>query len=116
MANEKNVKNEKIAKLLEKTLDFSTLYDTEKNLNNGKTYIKVNENGYKKLTDFFFNQENINAYKINSYYIERLNDIKKVYNEQIEKNGVLIERNHYYFKKIASDTLEYELFKTVLDM
>lgn len=118
MATEKNVKNEKnekIAKLLQKTPDISTLYKHEKNLNNGKEYITVNDDGYKKLAEFFCNQENIDAYKINAYYIKRLLDIKNVYDEKFLVNGIEKNRQHIYYSRIASDSLEYELFKTVLD-
>lgn len=118
MADEKNVKivkNEKIAKLLEKTLNISTLYKHEKNLNNGKEYITVNDKGFEKLAQFFYNNDNIQTYNINSYYIERLNDIKHEYDEKFLVNGIEKERQHVYYSRIASDTLEYELFKTVLD-
>ena len=118
MANEKNVKiekNEKIEKLLQKSLNISTLYKHEKNLNNGKEYITVNDKGYEKLAQFFYNNDNIKTYNINSYYIERLNDIKKVYDENFLVDGVEKERQHVYYSRISSDTLEYELFKTVLD-
>lgn len=118
MANEKNVKNEKnekIEKLLRKNLNISTLYKHEKNLNNGKEYITVNDRGYEKLAEFFFNNDNIKTYNINSYYIECLNDIRKEYNEKFLINGIEKNRQHVYYSRIASDTLEYELFKTVLD-
>lgn len=118
MANEKNAKiekNEKIEKLLQKSPNISTLYKHEKNLNNGKEYITVNDKGFEKLADFFYNNENIQAYNINSYYIERLNDIKKVYDEKFLINGVEKNRQHTYYSRIANDMLEYDLFKTVLD-
>lgn len=118
MASEKNVKiekNEKIVKLLQKNLNISMLYKHEKNLNNGKEYITVNDEGYAKLLLFFCNNENIKTYGINAYYIERLNDIRKEYNEKFLVNGIEKERHHIYYSRVASDTLEYELFKTVLD-
>lgn len=119
MEKNQSVKNEKInakiAELFKNTPVKSPLYDTEKNLNTGKEYIKLNEKGYAKLCDFFYNQDNITLYNINAYYIERLNDIKNVYNERIERNGQVIEKNHIYYSKIASDTLEYSIFKTILD-
>ena len=113
--NVKNEKNEKIVKLLQKNINISTLYKHEKNLNNGKEYITLNDEGWAKLALFLLNQENINAYNINSYYLERLTDIRKVYDEKILVNGIEKERHHVYYTRIASDTLEYELFKTILD-
>lgn len=119
MEKNQSVKNEKInakiAEIFAKAPEKSTLYDSEKNLNTGKEYIKLNDKGYAKLCDFFYNQDNITLYNINAYYIERLNDIKKVYNERIERNGQVIEKNHTYYARIASDSLEYAVYKTILD-
>lgn len=119
MEKNQSVKNEKInakiAELLAKAPVKSTLYDLEKNLNTGLESIKVNDKGYQKLCEFFYNQDNITLYNINAYYIERLNDIKNVYNERIERNGQVIEKNHIYYSKVKSDDIAFQLFKTILD-
>ena len=116
MANEKSVKNEKIAELFKNSQELSTLYDLEKNLDSGVEKIILKDKGYEKLAEFFYNQENIDAYKITAYYIERFNDIKKEYKERVLKNGVITEKTHTYYKPISSKYIEFNTFKTLLDM
>lgn len=115
MAKTTSEKNEKIFELFNKNINFSTFYELEKNLDSGKCYLKLKDKGYNKLCEFILNNDNIKAYNINAYYIERLNDIKHINVERIEKMGVVSEKKHIYYSRICSDCIEYELFKTILD-
>lgn len=114
-SNEKNEKNEKIVELLAKAPEKSTLYQSITNLKNGKKSIVLTDKGYEKLTAFFYNQENINDYKIGAYYIERVNDLKHKNENKYDIDGVIKTTTSYYYKPVYDDSLEYELFKTVLD-
>lgn len=115
MSKNSNEKNEKIAELLAKAPAKSTFYKTITNLKNGKKSIVLTDKGYEKITAFFYNQENIDTYNINSYYIERVNDLKHKNENSYDIDGVIKTTTSYYYKPVYDDTLEYELFKTVLD-
>lgn len=114
--SEKSEKSEKLVELFNKKFNASIYYSLEKNLNTGIEKIKLTDKGYEKLTEFFYNNDNIKLYNINAYYIEKLNDIKNVYEEKIDRDGVILEKTHTYYSAISSKYIEYELFKTVLDM